>query len=105
MYQKLYQNALIYFKEKDFFNNSPDDKKTEEYLKKVLTIEKDRLVKFLDVGEGNEFFFQDVSYDKELLRWKKNTDEEIRKVLQNGRRQAESIGKEKRRSDRCSGRK
>ena len=39
-------------------------------------------------------------------RWRYgNADEEIRKVFQDSRRQAESVGEEKRRSGRCSGRK
>lgn len=74
---ELLKNALPFFAEKDFFAKATADKKTDEYLKKVLTIEKERLAKFSDVGEENIFFFQDISYDKEMLRWKTITDEEI----------------------------
>jgi glutamyl-tRNA synthetase len=74
---KLLENALPFFVQKEFFKNAAYDKKTDDYLQKVLTIEKERLVKFSDVGEENIFFFQDISYDKEMLRWKTITDEEI----------------------------
>ncbi len=85
---ELLKNALPFFAEKDFFKSwnmkhetwNNDEK--EKYLQKVLTIEKERLAKFSDVGEENKFFFQDISYDKEMLRWKTNTDEEIIASLQ-----------------------
>lgn len=90
----IYQNALKYFKEKEFFKNAPEERKTEEYLKKVLTIEKDRLVKFSDVGEGNEFFFGDVACDKELLRWKEMSDEDLKKSLETSKNILEKISDE-----------
>jgi glutamyl/glutaminyl-tRNA synthetase len=74
---ELLKNALPFFAQKDFFAKASDDKKTDEYLKKVLTVEKERLAKFSDVGEENKFFFQDISYEKEMLRWKNTTDEEL----------------------------
>jgi len=79
---KLYKNALPFFEQKEFFRNASDDKKTEEYLKKVLTVEKERLTKFSDVGEENKFFFQDINYDKELLRWKNMSDDDLKKSLE-----------------------
>ncbi|NTW27291.1 MAG: glutamate--tRNA ligase [Candidatus Moranbacteria bacterium] len=80
--EELLQNALPFFEQKEFFAKAAADKKTGEYLKKVLTIEKERLAKFADVGDENQFFFQDISYDKEMLRWKTNTDDEIVQSLQ-----------------------
>jgi len=78
----LYENALPFFEKKDFFTQASVDKKNEEYLKKVLTVEKERLAKFSDVGEENRFFFQDIVCEKEMLRWKKITDEEVQKSLE-----------------------
>ncbi|HAR99701.1 MAG: Glutamate-tRNA ligase [Candidatus Moranbacteria bacterium GW2011_GWC2_37_73] len=72
----LLENALPFFTEKDFFAKASDEKKTDDYLKRVLTVEKERLAKFTDVGEENKFFFQDISYEKEMLHWKTNTSEE-----------------------------
>jgi glutamyl-tRNA synthetase len=78
---ELYEKALPFFEQKDFYKSWKKENE-EEYLKKVLAVEKDRLVKFSDVGEENKFFFKDVSYEKELLRWKSITDEEIKKSLE-----------------------
>lgn len=83
---ELYKNASMFINEKDFMINASVDKKTEEYLKKVLTIEKERLTKFSDIGEENKFFFQDIVFEKELLQWKKNTDEETKKSLETSRK-------------------
>jgi glutamyl/glutaminyl-tRNA synthetase len=79
---ELLDNALPFFVQKEFFANAADQQKTDEYLKKVLTIEKERLVKFSDVGDENVFFFHDISYEKEMLRWKTNTDQEIVESLE-----------------------
>ncbi|MDD5396766.1 MAG: glutamate--tRNA ligase [Candidatus Moranbacteria bacterium] len=81
--EELLQNALPFFKQKDFFKTWNMEHETwsmqekEEYLKKVLAVEKQRLLKFADVGEENKFFFQDISYEKEMLRWKTTTDAEL----------------------------
>lgn len=77
----LYQRAKEFFEQKDFYTNASEDKKTEEYMKKVLTVERERLQKLSEVGEGNGFFFTDIDYDKELLRWKGLEDEKIRESL------------------------
>jgi len=49
----------------------------QEYLEKVVALEQPRLKKLSEVGERTDYFFQQPKYDKELLRWKKMTDEEI----------------------------
>lgn len=78
---ELYQKSLEFFAQKDFYAQAPEDKKTEEYLKKVLTVERERLENLSSVGESNKFFFQDIDYGKELLRWKDMQDEELEKFL------------------------
>ena len=93
----IYQNALIYLKQKEFYKNwaqgkrAGDEKAKEEFVKKVLTIEKDRLTKFSEVGENNKFFFQEIKYDKELLRWKKNSDAETKQALETASKVLEKI--------------
>lgn len=72
---ELIENALPFFEQKDFFMNASADKKTNEYLEKVLEVEKQRLTKFSDVGDENIFFFQDISYEKGMLVWKDNSEE------------------------------
>lgn len=79
---ELYELSEKYFVEKDFFKNASNGKRTEEYLKKVLAIEQERLVNFSGVGENNKFFFQEIEYDKELLRWKNVSDDKLRYSLQ-----------------------
>lgn len=81
---ELYDLALPFLEKKEFYNKpSPltplpkgeEDKK--EYIKKVLRIEHDRLENLSVVGESNKFFFLDINYDKEVLRWKDMTDSDI----------------------------
>lgn len=78
---KLYNLSLEFWKQKDFYNNAGSDKKSEEYLKKVLAIEQERLVRLSEVGESNKFFFEDMDYEKDLLRWKDMTDEDLKNSL------------------------
>ena len=68
---KLYVQTLPFFERKEFFMKAPEECKNEEYLKKVLAIEQERLLKLSDVGEENKFFFNDIFvYDVGLLAWK-----------------------------------
>ena len=84
---ELLKYALPFFEQKEFFktwdmrHETWDKEEKEDYLKKVLTVEKERLAKFADVGEENRFFFQDITYEKEMLRWKTSTDEELLMAL------------------------
>lgn len=64
------------FLEKDLIQNAPMEMQTEEYLKRVLAIERERLAKLSDAGVQNPFFFtKDISYDVQKLNWKENTAE------------------------------
>jgi len=86
--EELFEKAQPFFEQKEFYkvwnikhtawNN--EDKK--EYMKKVLTIEQDRLANFSQVGEENKFFFTEIAYEKALLFWKEMTDEQLKKSLQ-----------------------
>lgn len=78
----LYKRSLEFWKEKDFYVDAPEEKKSEDYLKKVLEIERERLTKLTEVGESNRFFFADINYDKELLRWKDMNDGSLMVSLQ-----------------------
>lgn len=75
---ELYIRALPFLQTKPWYESKHD----EVFLKRVLTIEQERLAKLSDVGEQNPFFFSDVfAYDRDLLRWKENSLEETRVVL------------------------
>ncbi len=90
--EELYQKSLPFFQEKSFYTGTKPERQSEEYLKKVLTIEQERLNRLDEVGEHNTFFFADtLQYDKELLRWKKNTDDETLAALTKAREVLVSI--------------
>lgn len=97
---ELLEYALPFFEKKEFYKTWNLERETwsvkekEEYLKKVLSIEKERLTKFSDVGDENLFFFQDIAYDKDLLRWKTNTDEQTKTALETAQKILEGISEE-----------
>jgi nondiscriminating glutamyl-tRNA synthetase len=88
---ELYKQALPFLLQKDFYIKAAEEKKSAEYIKKVLTTEQDRLNNLSEVGESNKFFFQDIVYDKELLRWKDMNDEDLKESLQKAKRVLEKI--------------
>jgi nondiscriminating glutamyl-tRNA synthetase len=68
---------------KTLIENAPESMRTESYLKKVLTVEQERLARLDKFGEDNPFFFaEELVYDKNLLRWKDNTDEQTQEALE-----------------------
>jgi nondiscriminating glutamyl-tRNA synthetase len=85
---ELYQKSLEFFAQKDFYKSwnvereSWSVEKKEKYLKKVLQIEQERLNNLSEVGENNQFFFADISYDKNLLRWKDMSDTALQESLE-----------------------
>lgn len=79
LYEKVLESG---FPERSLIADAPEEMRTAEYLKKVLTIERERLTKLSDIGEGNQFFFiSDISYDNALLNWKQNTQEMTKAAL------------------------
>jgi len=54
----------------------------DDYLAKIVALEQPRLKKLSEIGERAEFFFRAPEYDKELLRWKQMTDENVVIALQ-----------------------
>jgi len=75
----LYVKSLPFFQEKDFYTNAVNEKKTEKYLKKVLTVEQERLVKLSEVGETDKFFFleaDEIIVSADDMRWKENSDDD-----------------------------
>jgi glutamyl-tRNA synthetase len=87
----LYNRAKIYFEQKDFYLNAGDDKKSDEYVKKILSIERERLDKLSEVGESSRFFFSDIDYDKDLLRWKDMDDKALEESLSKSKQVLENI--------------
>ncbi len=71
---ELYERALsLGVFENEFFAAVPAAKKEASFMKRVLSVEHDRLVRLSDIGVQNPFFFSDeLSYDGKLLSWKEN---------------------------------
>lgn len=58
------------------------EKITFNYVKKVISLEQERMKKLGEIGEICKFFFvKQPEYDPQLLRWKKMTDKEIKDSL------------------------
>lgn len=90
--EDLYQKTLPFLKEKDFFKNAHEECRDEQYIKKILSIEQERMSKLSDVGDENKFFFNDIFiYNAELLKWKGMSNEDIKKSLEKARIVLESI--------------
>ncbi|MFZ2226621.1 MAG: glutamate--tRNA ligase [Candidatus Moraniibacteriota bacterium] len=91
----LYKQALPFFEQKDFYQKAGTEKKSSDFLKRVLTVELDRLPKLSDVGENNQFFFAtNLQYEKSLLRWKEMSDAELKETLEKAKNILENISAE-----------
>jgi len=53
----------------------------ESFVKRVLSVEQERLVKLMDVGEENPFFFAHPALQEAMLPWKKSTEDGAREAL------------------------
>lgn len=93
--EELIEKALPFLGEKDFFANAPGECKNNDYLARVLEIEKERLQKLSDVGEENKFFFNDLfMYDPKLLLWKEMAFADVEKSLMNSKAVIKGIGED-----------
>lgn len=73
--------------QRQFFNDSigflpPEYKnKDESYNLNVLALEQPRVKKLSEIGDLVDYFYKAPVHDKELLRWKSMTDDEIKESL------------------------
>jgi glutamyl-tRNA synthetase len=85
----------LYERAKPFFEaryEIQDTRYREDFVKRVLTIERERLTKLSDVGEENPFFFAaELDYDAAKLRWKTNSVEDTKAALAVMKQVLESI--------------
>jgi nondiscriminating glutamyl-tRNA synthetase len=85
----LYERGLEFLEQQDFYktflkNTELSEAEIEEYLKKILSIEQDRLSKFTEIGVENQFFFKNadsLEFSLDDIRWKDNPDKETLKCL------------------------
>jgi nondiscriminating glutamyl-tRNA synthetase len=96
---KLYKEGLSFLIKQSFYQdfvqkNIFSDKELQKYLKKILTIEQERLSKFTEIGVENKFFFQtadELQYNLENIYWKDNSQESTKNALQEVRQSLEEI--------------
>ncbi len=69
--------------EKNIKLTKNENKKTDKFLKKVVSLEQERLKKLSDIEEATKFFFvETLEYETDLLIWKKLTKEDIHNNLE-----------------------
>ncbi len=95
---KLYNYAKPFLEKKEFYqqwlkeNSDLSSQEQEKFIKKVLSVERERLEKFTQVGEENIFFFQkEVSFEIDEIRWKNQSDAELRENLEKALKTLENI--------------
>ena len=57
------------------------EKFPEEYISKVLALEQPRLKKLSEIKDKTDYFFASPDYDVELLRWKDQVGDDVRKSI------------------------
>jgi len=81
-----------FMEKKDWYVKLPETYKMDEYLLKVIAIEKDRLKTLATLGDENQFLFLDeLAYDAKLLAWKENTTEATRTALSQAKALMETL--------------
>lgn len=75
--------CLPYLLEKGLISDAEaKEKETFDYLVKVIALYQERLKKLSEISGLTEFFFKEnISYDKELLKWKGVGDKELSLIL------------------------
>lgn len=54
---------------------------TDEYLERIVIVERERMKKLSDIAENTEFYFDAPVYDPKILRWKDMGDDDLQKSL------------------------
>jgi glutamyl-tRNA synthetase len=59
-----------------------EDKMSDDYLEKIVTVERERMKKISDIAENTEFYFDSPEYDPKILKWKDMSSETLKKTLE-----------------------
>jgi glutamyl/glutaminyl-tRNA synthetase len=59
-----------------------NQKLPEEYLEKIVSVERERMKKISDIAENTEFYFDSPEYDPKILKWKEMSNEILKKTLE-----------------------
>jgi len=70
----------IKIKEDKYYLESGEEV-TIEYIQKSIAIYQERMKRLSEINELSDHMFKEINYDKELLRWKNMTDEELSQSL------------------------
>ncbi|MEK9135445.1 MAG: glutamate--tRNA ligase [Patescibacteria group bacterium] len=62
-----------------------------KHLQKIVSVYQERLKKLSEIKEFAGFFFNDIEYDRGLLKWKDMSDKEIEQSLENSKKILEKI--------------
>jgi nondiscriminating glutamyl-tRNA synthetase len=89
---ELYTRALEFGQfQNEFFATVGEALKSETYLKRVLTVERDRLARLTDIGLHNPFFFVMGAYEAKMLNWKDNDASMTRASLEQAEKLLENF--------------
>lgn len=72
----------------------PNNRFNNDQLQKMLTLEQERSRNLAVMAESINFYFQLPTYDKNILKWKEMTNEELRKSLAHSQKILEGLPKE-----------
>jgi len=53
----------------------------DDYLEKIVSVERERMKKISDIAENTEFYFDSPEYDGKILKWKDMSDDILQKSL------------------------
>ncbi|HLM84130.1 MAG TPA: glutamate--tRNA ligase [Candidatus Bathyarchaeia archaeon] len=58
------------------------EKFSDDYLRKIVAVERERMKKLSDIAENTEFYFSAPEYDPKILKWKNISDGDLKKSLE-----------------------
>ncbi len=81
-----------FLEKNDWYTKAPAAYKTDEYLLKVIALEKDRMKTLATLGSENQFLFRDtLEYPSGMLAWKENSADMTRVALIQARELVQSL--------------
>lgn len=58
-----------------------EEKLPDDYLEKIVSVERERMKKLSDIAENTEFYFDSPEMDARILKWKDMNDDNLQKSL------------------------
>jgi len=58
-----------------------EEKLPDDYLEKIVSVERERMKKLSDIAENTEFYFASPEMDEKILKWKDMNDDNLQKSL------------------------